>query len=349
MDSRLLIDAIVKQTTVLIASLSTAAGIRAPLAHVADQVFLDLAGEIEAQGVGRKVVADMFGLALRTYQRKVQRLSESVSERNRSLWEAVFQFIVESEQVSRRQVEERFRQDLPEDVAAVLNDLVRNGLVFAAGHGKSALYRPVAAPGESASAGPDSRDQATGPDPGDADSLANLVWASVYRRHANTLEQLSRALGVPRERVEGAVSRLVEDGRVKQDAKGAGNGNGSLLTAASLLVPVGASQGWEAAVFDHYSTVAAAIAAKVNQGPGSQADDVVGGATLCFEIHADHPHWKDVHGLLKRIRAEVNELWDRVESHNRTHPAPEEALERVHFYFGQYAEQKDAPLSGKNA
>jgi hypothetical protein len=53
MDAKLLIDAIVRQTTVLIAQLSTAAGIRAPLAHVADQVFLDLASEIEALGVGR--------------------------------------------------------------------------------------------------------------------------------------------------------------------------------------------------------------------------------------------------------------------------------------------------------
>ena len=68
MDTRHLIEGIVQQTTVLIAQISTAAGLRAPLARVADQVFLELAREIEAQGVGRKVVADMFGLALRTYQ-----------------------------------------------------------------------------------------------------------------------------------------------------------------------------------------------------------------------------------------------------------------------------------------
>ena len=77
--AKLLIDAIVHQTTVLIAGVSTAAGIRAPLAHVADQVFVDLSRAIEEQGVGRKVAADMFGLALRTYQKKVQRLSESSS------------------------------------------------------------------------------------------------------------------------------------------------------------------------------------------------------------------------------------------------------------------------------
>jgi hypothetical protein len=79
MNVRLLIDGIVHQTTVLLAQLSTAAGVRAPLAHVADQVFLDLSREIESQGIGRKVVADMFGMALRAYQKKVQRLDESAT------------------------------------------------------------------------------------------------------------------------------------------------------------------------------------------------------------------------------------------------------------------------------
>jgi hypothetical protein len=89
----LLIDQIVRQTTVLIAQLSTAAGIRAPLADVADQVFLKLASEIEAQGVPRKVVADMFGLALRSYQRKMQRLTESATETQRTLWQAVLEHL----------------------------------------------------------------------------------------------------------------------------------------------------------------------------------------------------------------------------------------------------------------
>ena len=91
MDTKLLIDAIVQHKTVLIAQLSTAAGIRAPLARLADQVFLELSREIEAQGISRKVAADMFGLAIRTYQKKVQRLTESASEPNRTLWQAVLE------------------------------------------------------------------------------------------------------------------------------------------------------------------------------------------------------------------------------------------------------------------
>jgi hypothetical protein len=133
MNSKLLIDAIVQQTTVLIAQLSTAAGIRAPLAHIADQVFLELSREIERQGVSRKVVADMFGLALRSYQRRVQRLSESASIRDRTLWEAIYDFVSEEGHVSRKRVGLRFRNDSAEHVAAVLNDLVSSGLIYASG------------------------------------------------------------------------------------------------------------------------------------------------------------------------------------------------------------------------
>ena len=63
-----LISAIVRQTTVLVARLSTTGGVRSPLGRVADQVFVGLVEELERQGVGKKVVADMFGMALRSYQ-----------------------------------------------------------------------------------------------------------------------------------------------------------------------------------------------------------------------------------------------------------------------------------------
>ncbi len=40
MDTQVLVDSIMRQATVLIAQLSSAAGVRAPLAHLADEVFL---------------------------------------------------------------------------------------------------------------------------------------------------------------------------------------------------------------------------------------------------------------------------------------------------------------------
>jgi hypothetical protein len=104
MDSRILIDAVVRQTTLLIAQLATSTGIRAPLAHLADQVFLELAQEIEQQGVSKKVAADMFGMALRTYQRKVGRLRESVSVAEKTLWQAVLEHVSQHGSVTRTQL-----------------------------------------------------------------------------------------------------------------------------------------------------------------------------------------------------------------------------------------------------
>lgn len=40
MDSQLLIEQIVRQTIIFIAQLATTGGVRAPLAHLADRVFL---------------------------------------------------------------------------------------------------------------------------------------------------------------------------------------------------------------------------------------------------------------------------------------------------------------------
>ena len=133
MNSKLLIDAIVRQTTVLIAQLATQAGNRTPLAHTANQVFLSLVKELRRQGLGNKVIADMFGLALRTYHDKVQRLSESQTFRGRSLWEAVLQFVQEHETVTQPDILLRFSNDdeqvrpMGRDAAGVRGMKLREG------------------------------------------------------------------------------------------------------------------------------------------------------------------------------------------------------------------------------
>ena len=327
MNSKLLIDLIVQQTTVLIAQLSTAAGLRAPLAHIADQVFLELSREIERQGVGRKVVADMFGLALRSYQKRVQRLSESASARDRTLWEAIYEFVSEEERVSRKRIGERFRHDSAEHVGAVLTDLVTSGLLYASGRGRSAFYRVVTA-----------TDRDAADSDASVDSLAGLAWLAVYRRRAGTMQQLRGLLNAGEEPLRQAVEQLVGDGRLVRE----GTGEEAALRAERFAVPVGAESGWEAAVFDHFSTVAAAIGAKVQRGSRSAQNDVVGGATLSFDVHPDHPCEAEVYGLLVRMRGEVNEVWNRVVAFNRQNPVPQERKTKVSFYFGQNVERAEA-------
>src|SRR6478752_2727282 len=120
MTIELLIHAIVRQTTILIAQLATSQGARAPLAQVADQVFMDLVRELERQGVSRKVSADMFGVGLRTYRRKIQRMGESSTVRGRSLWEVVLEHVRENGIVTRLEILQTFPRDEETQLRAVL-------------------------------------------------------------------------------------------------------------------------------------------------------------------------------------------------------------------------------------
>jgi hypothetical protein len=328
MNSKFLIDAVFRQTTVLIAQLSTAAGIRAPLAHIADRVFVDLAREIEAQGVGRKVVADMFGLALRTYQKKVQRLTESASERDQTLWQAVLEELGSGTK-TRQALLERFVADGEAEVGAVLNDLLSSGLVYCTGRGNRALY------GQTTDA-----DRRALVERDDRDALRGMVWLEVHQNEpvprADILEQLREADPVS---VEAAVDALLADGTLSEDAEGR-------LRSQNLVIPLGSELGWETAVFDHFRAVCNAIGSKVRYGKTLAAQgDVVGGATLSFSIDEQHPRRAEVLGLLARVRTLVNELWSEVSEHNQAHPIPEERAAVVTFYFGQCVEGPALPTA----
>src|SRR5262245_16711136 len=133
MDATLLIDAIVRQTTILIATLATSSGQRAQLARVANLVFADLVRELRDQQVGNKIIADMFGMALRTYHRKTARMRSSRTDRGLSLWEAVLLHIQQHGPLTRAEILQRFRRDDESIVRSVLIDLVEAGLVTRSG------------------------------------------------------------------------------------------------------------------------------------------------------------------------------------------------------------------------
>lgn len=320
MESRLLIDNIIRQTTVLIAELATAAGVRAPLAHLADQVFLQLSREIEAQGVGRKVAADMFGLALRTYQRKVQRLTETESTRQRTLWEAVVAFVAEGP-VTRPRLRERFRYDGEDDVGAVLNDLVESGMLSTSGRGDSTVYALTT---------PDERNLVEGRQ--HLEALTHLVWQRVFADGPASTDELAAALGVSAEDVATALGWLSREGRVGSTADGRHR-------ALSFVLGVGNTQGWEASVFDHFSAMARAIAHKLRL-QRTDADETIGGSTFTFNIYPGHPSHHRVLSLLARTRREVAALWQDTNDFNQQNSSPADGKVKVRFYFGQDVQQE---------
>ena len=242
MNTQLLVHGIVQQTMVLIAHVSTMGGIRAPLARVANQVFLDLTSELTAQGVAKHVIADMFGMALRTYHRKVRALTESQTDRGHSVWEAVLEFVRAQQPVTGRQIRERFRHDDAQVVTGVLSDLTHSGLLYKSGRAQDAVYRIADAADFSAQQADDRRD-----------AEEYLVWLAIYRQGPVALAQVAESLSLSEADCRRAIESLVLEGRVSERRDAAG----VHYMSERFDVPVGADGGWEAAVLDHYQALSA--------------------------------------------------------------------------------------------
>jgi hypothetical protein len=325
MNLDLLIDSIVRQTTVLIAQLATATGGRSPLAHTANQVMSDLIRELKGQGVGNKVIADMFGLTLRTYHNRVRRLAESSTFKGRSLWEAVLSYVKERGSVRRAEILRRFARDDDRIVKAVLSDLVDGGVVFRSGRGDHTTYR-AAGPDELAPFDEEQR----------REGLAHLLAVTVSRFGPISRTGLLEHLKLPEPTLDAAMAELVGSGRVRTIE----TERGSEYACGECVIPFEEPAGWEASVFDHYQAMVTALCIKLRQGKFSATQtDSIGGSTYTFDIWEGHPLEGEVLGLLGALRKEARSLRERVDEYNRAHEAARPAAEarelRVITYVGQ--------------
>lgn len=321
MSSAHLIDSVVRQTMVLIAHLATRLGGRAPVGHVADEVLTRLVAELKTQGLSHKVVADMLGMGLRTYHRRVRALAEGSTDRGRPLWEAVLEFVRERGSALRADVLNRFPADDEAIVRAVLSDLVDSGLVFRAGRGAATIYR--AATVEELGAVASS---------GERDAIASLVWVVVHRFGPLDRGRVGEVAGLTQEMAEEALAPLLADGRVLEADDG-------LLTSPRCVIALGAPEGWEAALLDHYQAMVTAMMGKLRgDRRHARAADTVGGSTWTFDLWDGHPQEQEVLALLARTRREVGELRRRAAGAG----APSGARRvRVLFYAGQAVIDED--------
>jgi hypothetical protein len=320
MTRQILIDNIVRQTTILIAQLATSGGVRSPLAQIADRVFLDLARELDEQGISRKVSADMFGMALRSYRRRVRQLSESSTERGRSLWEAVLGFLSRSELVTREAVLKRFHRDEEALVKGVLNDLCETGLVLKLGSGSQAAYR-AATPDEIAAL------RSSG------DGLHELVWVLIYREGPLDERELSARTSLGAEALTRCLGQLALDQRIERDAQGR-------YRAQAIVLPLGSSAGWEAALFDHFQAVVKTMVARLRRSADASSEAESGGSTYTFSIWKGHPFEHEVRSFLQVFRARHSELRERIQAHNAAHARPPR-FERVTVYGGLHVQTED--------
>jgi DNA-binding MarR family transcriptional regulator len=319
MTVELLIHAIVRQTTVLIAQLATSRGVRAPLAQIANQVFMDLVRELERQGVSRKVSAAMFGLGLRTYRRKIQRLSESSTERGRSLWEAVLEYIRDHELSTRREILTRFSGDDEAQIRSVLRDLRESELIFSSGSGPNPAYRAAS----------DDELRILQKKRG-GEGTDELLIALLYRGGLLTLGEIAERAQVDAAAVEPTLARLLDAGRIERVEE-----NGEFrYRARALVIPLGAPVGWEAAVLDHFNALVTTVMGRLGANRSSAPDDQVGGSTYTIDIWEGHPLEEEVTGTLARMRSMLSDLRGRVSEVNARQELPESHT-RVVIYCGQ--------------
>lgn len=329
MNRNVLIDQAVRQATVLIAHLATQGGARAPLSDVADQVFRSLVAELDAQAVGQKVIADMFGLALRTYYARVQRLGESLTMRGRSLWEAVLSHIEAHGPMPRDALMRRFQADDEQVLRAVLRDLVAEGLVVVNGRGAKAAYAVARRPASEAS----------------PESVDGLVWVAVFHAGQTTAAAVAESLRLPLGAVDAALDRLVAQQRVMRLP-------GGLVRADTCVIPAGDESGWEGAVFDHLQAVVGALChklARIGQPSGPEVGDVdqaIGGSTYTFDLSLDNPSWPAIHGLLARFRKELSELRASAEAHESATASRRERTRFV-FYVGANVHADRLPVRSR--
>ena len=318
MQVQVIIDAMIRQQTILIAHLATAAGMRAPLAHVADQIFLEISQELRRQGVGVKVIADMFGMALRSWQAKVRRATESRTDVGRTLWEAVYSFLSGHGQVSRSRIFERFKYDEEAVLRGVLNDLVESQLIFKAGRGDSTIY--IMAPSNINVE--DEKESKT-----KEDQLDALILVSLHHGQPMKLNDLKQHLNVSTEIIEKSVLRLESNGLARKDEEG--------WHCQSLYLPTDDPVVWGAALLDHYQSVISALCVKLRGGNDRARDrDLTGGSTYSFNIWNGHPLESEITGLLKEFRLKLSDLRSREEALKIQCPDHLEQSKLV-FYFGQ--------------
>jgi hypothetical protein len=328
MNTAVLIEALVRQTTVLIATLATAAGQRAPLSRVADQVFGDLVRVLSEQGVGHKVIADMFGLALRTYHERVSRLAASGTDQGRSLWEAVFSHIEEHGPVSRARLLHRFKNDDEATVRGVVRDLVESALVHQTGRGDETSYR-AADPKEVFD-----RNR-------DPETLDRLIQVAVYRSGPVERSKLSGIVPIGDDALlDASLARLVAAREVREDA----TGPVPVYDCESCVIAFGDPAGWEAAVFDHYQALVTALVAKLRLGERrADLSDKIGGSTFVFRVRPDHPMASEVLGFLRAMREAGMGLRKRLDEYDESHPPPANgAVLRVVSYVGQSVQEEES-------
>jgi hypothetical protein len=165
-----------------------------------------------------------------------------------------------------------------------------------------------------------------------------VVWLSVFRHGPIGRPGLADLTRLASDQLDAALATLLADGRIEALRS---DEELEQYRSARFDVPVGAAQGWEAALLDHFQAMVSAINMKLRSGrTQALSSDEVGGATYTLDVWPGHPLELEARGLLLETRRRVDALRERIDHHNAEHGARPEPRSPVVFYAGQYVKQE---------
>ncbi|QQR90458.1 MAG: hypothetical protein IPJ88_01550 [Myxococcales bacterium] len=290
MELNLLVDGLVKQAMVLIAKVATTGGSRSPLAHLATQVFSELAEELRSKGLGHKVIADMFGISLRAYHAKPRRIRENPPARQANLWNEIVSFLENRPSAGRAEIIKQYPRTDPDLIVGLLNDMVESGWAFRSGDGRNARYRLV---------------RADDIDEGGTEAIAAMLRVLIHNRTQLSFDEAQQELpSLCSEKIRDALNHLEEEAQIVRKVI-AGK---EIYESPLLLLPVGQASGWAAAMVDHFQAVSNTISASAQRRKGHELAPHCFGSTYHFDLQKDHPLYEEVYEHLCRFREATSEL-----------------------------------------
>lgn len=320
MEQALLIDALVHRVADLIVDLALVGQAPVHLGHLSDLFFQSLDRRLRGHHQkSQPVAADLFGLPLRTYQHRVRATARSATQRELTLWEAVYRHVRDHDQVTRGELETRFCRENPTQLRSIVHDLIHSGLVLTAGRGDSTVYQA-------------NRRVRLGSEE-DPDVDAQLTWVAVYEHPGATPDMLADALAIPplhRPRLDGALTRLVGEGRIICDDHDA---EAPRFHCQTFVFHPGQSDAVWASIYDHFSMMIDGLCDALRVRRGEDAPDgLLGGATYRFELIAGSPRTEEARVLLAELRARCTALRSALDAELAGGGRSDG---RVLFYFGQ--------------
>ncbi len=322
-----IVERVVPLVAELFATLASRNPLRMHFADIANQTLLDMVEVLRQDGVSQEAIAASLGLTINGFRAKIKQLRERFQDRTaddprspsmpRTLLERVFSHIEEQPDqkgATWGDLQQEFRTIKLDSLRGVVHFLVKSGLLSMTGSGKTRTYRVV---------------HRTPSGPGPLDAMVLL-----FREGPLTETQLAHRLAIPELRARALLDLLRTTNRLVSAPLPDGS-MGHLVT--EYHVPVDSSEGYEAALFDHLSTVLRSVCKKVRAGQHQATmRDVNGGATFSFDVPTGTPIAAEVRGFLARMRPQLDGWLSQSEAALRDNPTAER--ERITIYLGQSTE-----------